>query len=62
MDWKDRQKPAREFGDSGTVNIEVVGGPVRATIRITREAFGSTFVQTVRLAPANPNSASEKWP
>ncbi|HKB78677.1 MAG TPA: glycoside hydrolase family 38 C-terminal domain-containing protein [Thermoanaerobaculia bacterium] len=50
MDWKDQQKPPRGFVD-GPATIRVVeNGPLRQAIEVTRQAEGSTFVQTIRLA------------
>ncbi len=50
MEWIDRQKPPRAYVD-GAARIRVVeNGPVRVAVEIEREAQGSRFVQTVRLA------------
>ena len=50
MDWEDRQKPAVGFVD-GPAKVRVVeDGPVRVALEIEREARGSKFVQTIRLA------------
>lgn len=50
MDWADRQKPAMGFVD-GPAKVRVVeDGPVRVAVEIEREARGSKFVQTIRLA------------
>ncbi len=50
MDWADRQQPARAFVD-GPAKVRVVeDGPVRVALEIEREAQGSRFVQTIRLA------------
>ncbi len=50
MDWADRQLPPRAFVD-GPAKIRVVeDGPVRVALEVEREAQGSRFVQTIRLA------------
>ena len=50
MDWEDRQKPARAFVD-GPAKVRIVeNGPVRVALEVEREAQGSRFVQTIRLA------------
>ncbi|HEX8335824.1 MAG TPA: glycoside hydrolase family 38 C-terminal domain-containing protein, partial [Pyrinomonadaceae bacterium] len=50
MDWADRQKPPRGYV-SGPARIRVVErGPVRVAVEVEREAEGSKFVQTIRLA------------
>lgn len=50
MDWDDQRKPPRDFVD-GPASIRVgESGPVRVAVEIAREAEGSRFVQTVRLA------------
>lgn len=49
QDWADRQKPPTGFVD-GPAKIEMVEtGPARSALRVTRQAQGSTFVQTIRL-------------
>lgn len=50
MDWKDRER--NQFVTvGGPAEIEVVeSGPVRAAIRVRRQAVNSTFIQTIRLA------------
>ena len=50
MDWKDRQQPAQAYVD-GPARITVQeDGPVRVALRVEREAQGSAFRQTIRLA------------
>jgi alpha-mannosidase len=50
MDWKDRKDAVPAYVD-GPATIRVVeAGPVRAAIQVEREARGSRFVQTIRLA------------
>ena len=50
MDWDDRQKqPRAHVGGPATVRV-VENGPARVALEITREAEGSKFVQTIRLA------------
>ena len=50
MDWADQSRPARAFV-AGPAKVRVVeNGPARVAIEVSREAEGSVFVQTVRLA------------
>jgi alpha-mannosidase len=50
MDWEDQQKPPYAYVD-GPAKITVVeSGPVRASVKIERQAQGSTFEQTISLA------------
>jgi alpha-mannosidase len=52
QDWADRQLPPKAFaGESGPVTFKVVeAGPARVAVQVTRQAEGSTFTQTIRLA------------
>jgi len=59
MDWADRQKPPRGYVD-GKPRIEIVeNGPARVALRVAREAEGSTFEQTIRLAAGDAGSRVE---
>lgn len=50
MDWSDRQKAPRAYVD-GPATVRVTeSGPARVAVEIAREAEGSRFVQTIRLA------------
>ncbi len=50
MDWTDQQKPPRAYV-GGPAAIRVVeAGPARVALEVAREAEGSRFVQTIRLA------------
>lgn len=50
MDWADQNKPpAAYLGGKAKITI-VENGPVRVALQIEREAFGSKFVQQVRLS------------
>ncbi len=50
MDWADQSRPARAYV-GGPAKVRVVeNGPARVAIEVSREAEGSVFVQTVRLA------------
>ena len=50
MDWEDQRMPPRGYV-SGPASVRIVeAGPVRVALEITRQAEGSTFVQTVRLS------------
>jgi alpha-mannosidase len=59
MDWADRQKPPRAYV-GGPAKIRVVeSGPARVAVEISREADGSKFVQTVRLAAGEAGNRVE---
>jgi alpha-mannosidase len=59
MDWADRKQPPREFVDAAP-KIEILeAGPIRASVRIEREAAGSRFVQIFRLAAGTPGDRLE---
>lgn len=59
MDWVDRQKPPRGYVD-GKARIEIVeNGPVRVVLRVRREAQGSSFDQTIRLAAGDAGNRIE---
>ena len=62
MDWSDRKNPPRAYvGDTGKPRIEIIeNGPVRVALRITRDAEGSTFEQTIRLAAGALGSAADR--
>lgn len=50
MDWRDQQQPPRRYvGAPASVRV-VERGPARVAVEVTREAEGSRFVQTIRLA------------
>ena len=50
MDWADRQLPPKAFVDGPAKFRVVEHGPVRVALEVEREAQGSRFVQTIRLA------------
>lgn len=59
MDWDDRQQPPRGYV-SGPAAIRIVeNGAARVALEITREAEGSTFVQTIRLAAGEAGNRVE---
>ena len=59
MDWDDRQQPPRAYL-GGPAKIRIVeNGAARVAIEITREAEGSTFVQTIRLAAGDAGNRIE---
>lgn len=59
QDWADRQRPAKAYV-GGPAKVRVVeNGPVRVAIEVTREAEGSTFVQTIRLASGGGSARVE---
>ncbi len=50
MDWADQSRPPRAYV-GGKAKVRVVEeGPARVAVEVSREAEGSVFVQTVRLA------------
>jgi alpha-mannosidase len=50
MDWADQRRPARAYV-GGPAKVRVVeNGPARVAVEIRREAEGSVFTQTIRLA------------
>lgn len=59
MDWEDQKKPPRGYvGGPAKVRI-VEKGPVRAAVEVEREAEGSRFVQTIRLAAGDAGNRVE---
>ena len=50
MDWTDQQKPPRAYAQRPAKARIVENGPVRVALEVAREAEGSRFVQTIRLA------------
>ena len=50
MDWADRKLPPKAFVDGPAKFRVVENGPVRVALEVEREAQGSRFVQTIRLA------------
>jgi alpha-mannosidase len=59
MDWADQQKPPRGYvGGPAKVRI-VENGPVRVAVEVTRQAEGSKFAQTIRLAAGDPGNRVE---
>jgi alpha-mannosidase len=59
MDWEDQKQPPRGFV-SGPAAVRVVEhGPARVAVEVTREAEGSKFVQTIRLAGGDAGNRIE---
>jgi alpha-mannosidase len=59
MDWEDQRKPPRGYVE-GPAKLRVVEkGPVRVALEVTREAEGSVFTQTVRLAAGDAGERVE---
>jgi alpha-mannosidase len=55
MDWKDRRNPPVEYV-KGPANITLLeNGPVRATLKIERNARNSNFTQYIQLAAGKEN-------
>lgn len=61
MDWADRKNPPRAFvGAKGNARTEIVErGPVRVALRVTRDAEGSHFDQTISLAAGDAGNRVE---
>src|SRR5208282_2684854 len=59
MDFEDEQRPPRAYV-VGPAHVRVVeNGPVRVAVEVTREAEGSTFAQTIRLAAGDAGNRVE---
>ncbi len=59
MDWADQQKPPRGYVE-GPAKLRIVEtGPVRVALEVEREAEGSRFVQTIRLAAGDAGNRVE---
>ena len=59
MDWADQQKPPRAYVQ-GPAKVRIVeNGPVRVALEVEREAEGSRFVQTIRLAAGGAGNRVE---
>ncbi|HEV7238158.1 MAG TPA: glycoside hydrolase family 38 C-terminal domain-containing protein [Thermoanaerobaculia bacterium] len=59
MDWDDRQQPPRAYVQGPATARIVENGAARVALEITREAEGSTFVQTIRLAAGEAGNRIE---
>jgi alpha-mannosidase len=59
MDWEDQQKPPYAYVDGPAKVTVVENGPVRAALRVEREAQGSRFVQTISLAAGSAGDRIE---
>jgi len=59
MDWSDQQKAPRAYVQ-GPAKVRIVeNGPVRVAVRVERNAEGSRFVQTIRLAAGDAGNRVE---
>jgi alpha-mannosidase len=59
MDWEDQTNPPRGCVD-GQPQIQIAeNGPVRVALRVERDAEGSKFVQTIRLAAGDAGNRVE---
>jgi alpha-mannosidase len=59
MDWEDQERAPRAYV-AGPVRVRIVeGGPVRVALEVAREAEGSSFVQTIRLAAGDAGNRIE---
>ncbi|MBC7660080.1 MAG: hypothetical protein H7249_10255 [Chitinophagaceae bacterium] len=54
MTWKDRQRPPKSYLDSKPTIEILEQGLWRASIKVTRSAEGSSFVQIIRLTNGRP--------
>ncbi len=62
MDWVDQSRAPRAFV-GGPAKIRVVeNGPARVAVEVSREAEGSTFIQTVRLAAGERRRTASSSP
>ena len=59
MDWDDRRQPPRAYVQGPAKARIVERGAARVALEITREAEGSTFVQTIRLAAGDAGNRIE---
>ncbi len=59
MDWRDQQQPPRRYVGAPAAVRVVERGPARVAVEIAREAEGSRFVQTVRLAAGDAGNRVE---
>jgi alpha-mannosidase len=59
MDWEDQVRAPRAYV-SGPARVRIAErGPVRVALEVAREAEGSTFVQTIRLAAGDAGNRIE---
>ena len=59
MDFEDEQRPPRAYV-AGPTHVRVVeNGPVRVAVEVRRDAEGSCFVQTIRLAAGDAGNRVE---
>ena len=59
MDWADQQKPPRAYV-AGPAKVRITErGPVRVALEVEREAEGSKFIQTIRLAAGDAGNRVE---
>jgi alpha-mannosidase len=59
MDWADQQKAPRAFVQ-GPATVKIVeNGPARVALQVSRQAEGSTFVETIRLAAGDAGNRVE---
>ncbi len=59
MDWEDQQKPPYAYVDGSAKVTVVENGPVRAALRVEREAQGSRFVQMISLSAGSAGDRIE---
>jgi alpha-mannosidase len=59
MDWEDQSRRPRAYVTRPAKIRVVESGPARAAIEVVREAEGSTFVQTIRLAAGDAGQRVE---
>lgn len=59
MDWADQQKPPRGYVQAPAKVRIVENGPARIAVEVSREAEGSTFVQTIRLSAGDAGNRVE---
>jgi alpha-mannosidase len=59
MDWADQERPARNYVQGPAKVTVAESGPVRAAVRVEREAEGSKFVETIRLSAGDAGNRVE---
>ena len=59
MDWEDQSKPPRGYVDGPATFKIVENGPARVALQVQRQANGSLFTQTIRLAGGDAGNRVE---
>ncbi len=59
MDWQDQQRPPRGYVHGPAMFRVVENGPARVALEVERQAEGSRFIQTIRLAAGDAGNRVE---